>query len=719
MPLVAKLGILAVVLVVVGGVAWYFLQGQSDGGTGAASPEEAVQNLATSLAEDDLIGVMAAMDPEEMAPVADVFELALRRAGELELLEVTETGLAELDLSVDDLQLTVEELHDDVARVQIEGGTLGADFTSPDLGVVLVGMDGVVSFEAEQMEGDTPLDEMYTNEEGEGLSDTFVMVVKRDGGWYVSPLYTMAEAIREGDELGDADFAASRGEVEGADSPVAAVEAFVAAAEGIDPEALVATLPPGEWGFARDYLQPLLDELDEDELDESREELDLKVEGLDLAEGEDLGDGRRKVELQGLQLSWTDEYDGDTEVTLEGRCAEIVTEEETTEGCLEDWFVEGELDPTLAELVPETLFVVAVEDEGGWYVSPMETLAAYLTFALERVDRDHLAAVGFVEPQPFTVGEPVDGELANPFRTAAYTFELTEGDPYLVQASSPDGGVEFSVHPAGADRWSEGGAAAEQYADGVPEPEPFFAAGTSYVGGVEGDTYELDASDADEPLPYTIAVTPIELDDTIGIGETIEVSLDEGEAVAYEFTAEADQVIIPELDGDASLSVLCLCGSSVYASIGIETTLYTGGDYLAVLSATGTGGDITFELAEPGAATLDEDPIIDPPETIDDIPELDVGPIERVSLGTDEIVDFLVVGTGGTLRIAASGADADMDPVMAVFNGDLELVAQSTGDATERRAVVEFESSEDELYVVSVSGYEGMAGDVRVRATEP
>lgn len=719
MPLVAKLGILVVVLVVVGGVAWYFLEGRSDSGTGAASPEEAVQNLATSLAEDDLVGMMAAMDPEEMGPIADVFELALRRAGELELLEVTDTGLAELDLSVDDLELTVEELHPDVARVQIEGGTLGADFTSPDLGVVLVGLDGVVTFDAEQMEGDASLEDMYTDDEGEGLSETFVMAVRRDGGWYVSPLYTLAEIVREGDELDDADFAASREDVEGAESPVAAVEAFAAAAEGIDPEAIVATLPPGEWGFARDYLQPLLVDLDEDELEQEREELDLKVDGLDLAEGEDLGDGRRKVELQGVQISWTDEYEGDTELTFEGRCAEVVTEDETSESCLEDWLAEGELDPTLAELVPETPFVVVVEDEGGWYVSPMETLAAYLTYALERVDRDHLAAVGFVEPTPLTVGEPVEGELANPFRSAAYTFDLTEGEPYLVQASSPDGGLEFSVHPAGSDRWSEGGAAAQQYSGDVPEPEPFIAAATSYVGGVEADTYGLEASDADRPLPYTISVTPVEVEDQIEIGDSVEVSLDEGQVVAYEFEAEADQVIVPELDGDASLSMLSLGGSSVYASLGIETTLYSGGTYLAVLSATGSGGDVTFELGEPGAATLDEDPLIEPPDTIDDIPELGVGPLERVTLGEDEIADFVVEGTGATMRIAASGADAEMDPVLAVFNEDLELVAQDPGDPDERRAVVEFESSEGETYVISVQGYEGMAGDVRVRATEP
>src|SRR5690606_20300832 len=115
--------------------------------------------------------------------------------------------------------------------------------------------------------------------------------VRRGGEWYVSPLYTLAEMLRESEGAGGADFDASREGVEGAATPVEAVEEAVRAIEAFDLEAGAAVLPPRELGIARDYLQALLGEIDREELEADRDDLDLRIDGLSLRDAGDLGGG--------------------------------------------------------------------------------------------------------------------------------------------------------------------------------------------------------------------------------------------------------------------------------------------------------------------------------------------------------------------------------------------------------------------------------------------
>src|SRR5690606_31050960 len=122
--------------------------------------------------------------------------------------------------------------------------------------------------------------------------------------------------------------------------------------------------------------------------------------------------------------------------------------------CLDDALASNRLDPVLAELLPDELFVVAVEEAGGWYVSPVETLAAYLRDVVEQVDERHLTAMGLVEPVALDLGASHDGELASPYERHAFTFEVEEGTPYLATVEGDgDLPMEAAVHPVGAEVW--------------------------------------------------------------------------------------------------------------------------------------------------------------------------------------------------------------------------------------------------------------------------
>lgn len=716
MPLVVKLGLVVVVLVVVGGVAWYFMQGNSSEGTGAASPEEAVQNIATSLAADDIIGVMESLDPNEVGPLAEFADVALQKAGELDLMAVTENGLADLDVNVDNLKLSVEELHPQVARVTIDGGSIGADFTSPDLGLAFATEYGATTFEPEEMSGQSSLVDLYVDEE-EAPAPTYVIAVERDGGWYVSPLYTAAELLRETEGLDAADFTASREGVEGADSPVAAAQAMADGIEGVDPEAIVATLPPGELGVARDYLDSIMAEADLQELDDTRADTNLTVSDLKMTEGEDLGNGRKKVTIDSVTFSFdSDDGDDHTEVALDGLCARVTNDEDDpSSSCLADFLAEDGLDPILADLVPEKLFVVAVEDEGGWYVSPIETTAAYLSHAVENLTDEHLAAIGLVDPQPLAVGEPVTGELANAYRRNAYTFDLVDQQLYVATIASEDAALRAAFHPVGEDSYSSGGTRAYNQSIGDTDGASVFVAeGTAYAGSVSADYYFDDPDLPTGALGYTIEISEVETAGSIESGDEIEVDLAAGESVAYSFDSSGEEMLPLTVDGDAAVTLLGPDGYDLYPDLSEPIDFYQTGTYTIVVTGAEDGA-VTITLDEPESDDPEVEPMIDPPESLDDIPEIEIGALEQLTLDEDEIVDFLLEGNGNDLTLVVAGDDAVFDPIVSVFNSDLEAVVESPGDPEERRVELVIPTEEGEMYVISIAGFEGVGGDVRVR----
>jgi hypothetical protein len=513
--------------------------------------------------------------------------------------------------------------------------------------------------------------------------------------------------------------------VQGADSPVAAVEAAAAAIEGLDLEAGAATLPPGEFGIARDYLDLVLDEIDEDELAEEREELELTVDNLELSEGEELGDGRRQVIIDSFDFSYLDEYE---EETVEGRFEGLCVETDGEETCLADGLAEGETDPILAELAPEALYVVAVEDEGGWYVSPMETLAAYLTDAIETLDDRHLAALGLVDPQAYTVGEPVDGELASPFARAAFTFDVEEGTTYVATITSDtDFPMRAAIHPIGEDAWSEGGARASEGSYGGPGV--FTAVDAPYAMAVSVDLYDVDPEDAVDggAVPFTVSISELEVEEELEVGEPVDIDLEAGETVAFSFEAEESVDLLPVFEGDGLARLIDPTGYSTSFEDGQTVFVYETGEHLVVVTAAEDDEfTVGVELAgsepepdpDPGP---DPDPsglLLEPPPSIDDVPEIDLGTIERFTLAEGDIVDVAFVGTGGDVSVVAAGDDDVFDPIFVVFDENLDPVVENEGDATERRAESVIATEEGVIYVVSVAGYQQMGGDVRVLVEE-
>ena len=238
-------GAIAVLVAVVGFIA----VSQFSTASGADSPEAAVQALADAINDEDLDAVTEALVPGERDALADPIDDLLAELGRIGILTtgIDTSTIPGLDLEIIDLSMLPTSIADDLATVRVTG-TLRATFFGRELpfGQALI-----------ETSGDTGLDLDNIPSPPPTPLDITLATVRRDGSWYVSIAYTIAELQRTetGWPLPDPSQAL---EPQGAESPEAFVEAFVAAAEGLDIASLIAQLNPGEAEAAHRYAPSFL-----------------------------------------------------------------------------------------------------------------------------------------------------------------------------------------------------------------------------------------------------------------------------------------------------------------------------------------------------------------------------------------------------------------------------------------------------------------------------
>ena len=426
------------VLVLVGGTVFAVSQLAS---SGPESPEGAVSALLDAASDEDVVGLLAALDPSErealQQPVEDLF-------GQLERLEVLDEsfslgGVGGVDVEFADVTFRTEPVRDDLARVYFTGGTVSGTIDGSQVPIGDFVSDTLDRFDAD-------IDELDGAEES-AIDDTDVFLVARNGsdGWRVSIGYTLAEAARisAGLALPDAAVAPI-----GADSPEAAVEGLLTSAAEFDLRSVIARLSPGELGALHDYAGLFIDEA-ADEMAEASQDVDVSIDDLSLR-SEASGD-RASVFIDGFavtvttdelstSVSYADEcfsVDGDLdELGLEETsfadgpvCVDELPEamEEFYESASyrstahfstgDETTVHGpnvndpngvvssgpEIDvefPTLPATDYPTLGITTVRVDGQWFVAPVATTMDGMVAGLEALERSHLdAIVDFFEEQ--------------------------------------------------------------------------------------------------------------------------------------------------------------------------------------------------------------------------------------------------------------------------------------------------------------------------------
>lgn len=228
------------------GITTVTLAGGGTGDGGARSPEAAVLDLVSAVEADDVLGVLDVLDPSERDALRAALESLDSQAKRLELVDGTFSlsGVAGVDVDVKDLVLETEELESNLAVVHLRGGSVQAaiDPMAFPIGTAIGDIGkGKVGAQLEFADAD---------------AEVFVATVARDGRWYVSVSYTVAELARRaaGVEITEPGAAVRP---EGFATPTAAADAMLARLVALDLPGVVATAAPGE-GDALARYAPLL-----------------------------------------------------------------------------------------------------------------------------------------------------------------------------------------------------------------------------------------------------------------------------------------------------------------------------------------------------------------------------------------------------------------------------------------------------------------------------
>lgn len=352
---------------------------------GAESPDQAAVRLVEGFADKDMLAMYGVLSPAEIEHSRTNLDAWLSEVEDLggEAIDY-EALLATLDLEVEGLKIEVENIEEGLAKVYFTDGTLTVDADEELLASEVAkvatdlvgnpmfsdyqGLMGPIPSEEEmktqlltELEGTFPVS--VTTDQMQVADDApFVMAVEEDGSWYVSPYLTLGEyAIVESDVArgtlaGTADAA-------GFDSPEAAAvgmtDAAVAFATTGDMTPLVNAMPLAERRLLALYVVPSAAEF-------TGEEMPFEVTSKEFrTRSEDKGVA--EVVFENFTVSIDDGVQPGT-VTLSEECVALAHPTMNGEICYPEM-------PLVREFSLEELSFIALEEDGGWFLSPSATMS--------------------------------------------------------------------------------------------------------------------------------------------------------------------------------------------------------------------------------------------------------------------------------------------------------------------------------------------------------
>ncbi len=350
----------------------YSVVGGLQGLAGSNSPLEAAERLASAVNSLDPVAVLAAMDPAEVAQISEIVSGVKAKASALGYVSGTHTFQG-VNISLDYLGYNVTMLSDNYAKVTINAGSFNYNYSAKQFSPKIAannpniptrnGSKNISSFTARTENSNAPI---YP----------FLMVVNTPTGWFVSPMLTAAEYLDEikyGNFPGD--FTASMTNSQPlASSPTGAVQQLAASLGTLDPVQVANNLPADEWFILRIYRAAI------NQMISSSGLKSLSFSNLSLS-SQELGNGSVKVTVDSGTLSFVNSQNGSTDsgkTSWDGKCwTTQSTNSPFRKSCPTGWIVSHNLLPD---------FLVVVNQNGGWVVSPIDTLMEYGREVLNQLD---------------------------------------------------------------------------------------------------------------------------------------------------------------------------------------------------------------------------------------------------------------------------------------------------------------------------------------------
>ena len=402
--------VLALVLAVGGGI-WWFIAGKVGG---APTSEAAAVKLVEGIANQDLLSLYGSFAPSEFAS----FEEPLKRissAGNKDTNTSIDQTLTELrssvSIQVDGLETRSSSLAEGVERVIFTDGTITFDgdaaaIASAVAQLALASTPDLSDSDIEDIEYEieSGLELPYTLDFAEirqeaqeygNFEGVSLVSVQEPGGWYISPLMTGADYIylessrysdyRLGDEVISAEPSATPEA-----AAAAIVDAIMAPSQNMFTE-IAPHLPLPERRLVSIYGQGLFDSSMMSNPDHNFEVLEQRY-----SSAQNGGQARLKIEELSIGSESTSHgfnlYNG---ITISGLCAELSNQyayDDSDSYYYEEWKVEESNEsvcltdiPLAQELGLNELSIIAVKEGGGWFISPIATVADAASIVSTRV----------------------------------------------------------------------------------------------------------------------------------------------------------------------------------------------------------------------------------------------------------------------------------------------------------------------------------------------
>jgi hypothetical protein len=235
-----------IALIVAAGVYFFAIRDTRSGATGQDTPQESVTALFTTLGNSDPIGLADQLDPVEAKLFTDLNSDIL---GELKRLNVLSSAastdtLTGTTISVSGITMdgANETINDNVQIVKLTGGTItvSSDPNSIPLSDSFKQAVGAEIDQAQPQSQTINIADAVAENNGDPIR---IATVKRDGKWYVSLFYSIADNAAHSAGL-PSPTAADQIPAEGKGSPEDAAQAFIAAATAGNVEDVIKVLPP-------------------------------------------------------------------------------------------------------------------------------------------------------------------------------------------------------------------------------------------------------------------------------------------------------------------------------------------------------------------------------------------------------------------------------------------------------------------------------------------
>ena len=455
------------------------------GSGGAGSPEAAVRQLADAISHKDPLAAVDVLVPSEVRSMRETVKAATKRAADLQVVNDASQPLAGVDLSVDHLQLSTQSLADGFAKVTITSGEISA--TTHEAAMSKLLQDAQHDSNSSDTNASADLAKLAS---GSDLP-TFVVTVRHDGGWYVSPAYTALEYAREAAGGPAAGYGSAKAADLGADSPEHAVSDALHAWQAGDWDRLMALAPPDEL--------PVYDFRAWIEKEAVDTHPDFTIDKLNTSATVNGDTAIVKLDASGTTGSGSDEgrwQVGGTcpsdgllgRVSVSGGSSElkVATPTERTSTDTGDTVVQSGmngggyysrdgasqlcLSGDLGDAIPFGLLaygsdsaatdsgpvsVEAVRESGRWFVSPVTTVLDAVDATIQRVDKRSiytLLGLGYELPpdgaitidQPFSV--PAESSLLS---STVFSFDGTKGQNIVGEISDTNAFASAVVYTAG------------------------------------------------------------------------------------------------------------------------------------------------------------------------------------------------------------------------------------------------------------------------------